>query len=38
MFSTVWNTLSLNRCVAIFPEGGSHDQSNISVAVPRQAP
>ena len=30
MFSMVWDNLARNHCVAIFPEGGSHDQSNIS--------
>ena len=29
MFASVWNTLAKNKCVAIFPEGGSHDQSNF---------
>lgn len=29
MFASVWNTLAQKKCVAIFPEGGSHDQSNF---------
>lgn len=32
LFSTVWKTLSANKCIAVFPEGGSHDQSNISIS------
>lgn len=29
MFKSVWDHLAEKKCVAIFPEGGSHDQSNF---------
>ena len=35
MFKSVWDHLAEKKCVAIFPEGGSHDQSN---SLPSQYP
>lgn len=29
MFASVWSALSNNDCVGIFPEGGSHDRSEL---------
>lgn len=29
MYTSVWNVLKNNGCVGIFPEGGSHDRTEL---------
>jgi glycerol-3-phosphate O-acyltransferase / dihydroxyacetone phosphate acyltransferase len=29
LYQKVWNHLSENKCIGIFPEGGSHDQPHL---------
>ena len=29
MYEYVWQSLSQNECIGIFPEGGSHDRTDL---------